>query len=120
MPDHITYHGPNFRPHDGKDHRLDCWFCGAPSIATAPQYVGGDIDIPCHFIPVCIDHAADWYEDIPDDEQIPMIPRDGVFLTREQAEAAYEVLNKHLTRDDEMHVEAVHALGSGLRGLDAF
>jgi hypothetical protein len=106
------------------DPRFGCWFCGAESVAIAPRHSGGDTDVPCHYIPVCTTHAADWYDDVPSGEEMGMIPRDGVFLTREQAESALGRLSYYVDNNDasvdEAEIEAVNALAAGIRGLDAF
>lgn len=108
MPD-----SPDYAPHDGKDHRLDCWFCGEPSSALAPRHTGGDTDVPCHYVPVCVMHAAHWYDEVPEDDQLPMVPREGVILLPEQAEAALETLRVAPWPDDDV----IQTLAAGLRNL---
>lgn len=118
---------PTFTPRDGQDHRLDCWFCGEPSIAVAPRHTGGDIDLPCHFIPVCVEHAAGWYDDVPSGDELPMIPREGVFLPTVHAEALYAAL-RHDDDGDRLYVnrevdnlfDALDSISAGLRHLRLF
>lgn len=111
------------------DPRFGCWFCGADSVAIAPRHSGGDTDVPVHYVPVCTTHAADWYDDVPDDLEIGMIPRDGVFLPTEQAEVVLAALQPQddAPMDDAEFVgqrraieSAIHSIDAGLRSLRLF
>lgn len=118
---------PVYAPHDGQDHRHDCWFCGEASVAIAPRHTGGDIDVPCHYVPVCQSHLDGWHADLPEDERLPVIPRDGVILSKEQAMAVR--LRMHVAIDDDhsgrpiepeigrTDIEAIRALDLGLANL---
>lgn len=68
-----------------EDPLFGCWFCGAPSVAIAARYSGGDEDVPAHWLPVCATHLENWHADVPDEDSLPVIPREAVALTGQQA-----------------------------------
>lgn len=123
QPRHV---GPNYGT-DDPDPRLGCWFCATPSVALAPRHTGGDLDLPSHWLPVCQDHLAVWFEEVPEDERLPVIPRFGVVLLRPQAEAVRDTLKYGMDngkwRDDDADdaelIDAYDALEVGLANLPA-
>ena len=59
---------------------IACKFCEEldkkinKAIYIAPQYTGGDEDGHVEWHPVCPEHLATWYDDIPEDRQLPAFP----------------------------------------------
>lgn len=75
------------------DARTECWFCpGVQAVALAPRHTGGDEDEPAHWIPVCEEHLARWHDEVDAHERLPIIPRWGVGLSKEHAEAIYAAI----------------------------
>lgn len=50
-----------------------------PASRLAPRHVGGNEDEPGEWIPICEAHVADWYEDVPESERMPMLRLPSVF-----------------------------------------
>lgn len=112
--------------HD-EDPRMGCWFCGHPSVALAPRHSGGDEDVPAHWLPVCEQHLEHWHDEVDAGEALPIVPRFGVSLNREQATAARHALIDPYgdlrfvpagTGAMELTREAADALETGLRALN--
>lgn len=104
-----------------EDPRLGCWFCGEEATALAPRHSGGDDDVPAHWLPVCEHHEAHWHNQAGAGERLPIIPRNGVALTVEQARALHAELRYDADNgniEDEVALEAYEAIETGLRALN--
>lgn len=59
------------------DLRLTCRPChdvrkqNVKALYLMPQHVGGDINVPAVWVPVCELHHAAWYYEIPESERLP-------------------------------------------------
>lgn len=104
----------------GDDPRFACWFCGDPSVAIAPRHSGGDLDVPAHWLPVCEHHCEHWHDEVDAAERMPIIPRNGVVLSKEQAETLYTDLRYDMDngRYDAATTEAYDAIEAALRTLN--
>lgn len=113
------------------DPRLACPFCAqlgndVQCIALAPQHTGGDVDVAATWVPVCADHLDGWFDDVTDDERLPIIPRDGVMLTPEQARSILAATRED-NGDNRLTINyevdgldgALDSLDASLRALDA-
>lgn len=106
----------------GPDPRLACWFCGQESVALAPRHSGGDVNLPSHWLPICEDHIKGWKDEEDMGDGLPVIPRNGVALSKEQAESVLARISYYVENNDvgvdEAEVDAYHALATGLAALN--
>lgn len=100
----------------GADPRFGCWFCGDPCVAIAPRESSGNDSVPAHWLPVCGHHCEHWHDETDAAERMPIIPRDGVRLSREQAEVVERVMS-HGILMGEAALDALAAIRVGLRAL---
>lgn len=115
--------GPLDPQRDSEDARYECWFHPAvAAVALGGRHSGGDLDAPAHWLPICEACAKTWHDDVDEDERLPLIPRNGVALSAEQAEAVLARLSYYVENNDESVDEAERdaydALATGLRALN--
>lgn len=121
--DEAIEHARRLQRDEGKDPRFACWFCGEASVALAPTHSGGDEDVPAHWLPVCQSHRDQWHSGIDAAERMPIIPRDGVALSKDQAESASDAIQEWLAtdmsgQDNDLMVDARDAIRTGLLALN--
>lgn len=77
------------------DPRLCCHFHrDRPATYVAAQHTGGDEDRPATWVPICDEHVATWYEDVPADEWLPIFPLAGLPVVEAQVVQRVEVLHE--------------------------
>lgn len=108
-----------------EDPLFGCWFCGNPSVALAARYSGGDEDVPAHWLPVCATHLENWHADVPDEDSLPVIPREAVALTARQAHVILAAvledggyLRECVNQEVDGLDDAIDALQSALRFIN--